>query len=122
MDDTYTDGIQATRCKHCHGVIHRADEQPRVSLLTSDVEALLCILVDFLDKATPGADLVKRLEQELGRSYRQVSQDRATRDQFAAATLAGLVLRDTHAHPDGIAREAFDLADSMMRQRKEPKE
>lgn len=68
---TYADGVSADRCTHCGAVLRHGGE-PMVAIRRSDAEAMARILSGLLSRG----ELVKRLEQAVGRTVREMEAEK----------------------------------------------
>ena len=81
MNETYRDGIGATRCQSCGSVILDNAEEPMVSVRLADVEEVAWLLTDMLtqfdiEPEQGWKDLIGRLEHAAGRPVAQMGRDR----------------------------------------------
>lgn len=67
---TYIDGVGADRCTQC-GAMLRHGNEPMVYLRRADVESLIRILNDVMVPPS----LLTRLEQAVGRTWRQIEEE-----------------------------------------------
>ena len=76
MSQTNSDGIQSERCTSCGSVLRDWASEPMVSVRIKDLRDCLVMLVESDDPSKQAADawiaMVRRLEQLIGQSYKQI--------------------------------------------------
>jgi len=71
-DGVYIDGVGADRCTACGAVLRHGGE-PMIAIRLKDAEKLARLVYDTsIDNSDAMADILKRLEQAVGRTLRQM--------------------------------------------------
>lgn len=73
MNDTYRDGVGMERCLFCQSAIRNLADEPMVLVRTSDVEALACLLEQYIDLPDVWGHTVERLEHACGKTVEQIN-------------------------------------------------
>ena len=69
---TYLDGIRSERCEFCGSELKGADGKPRVLVTVEDVEALMDLLVEYVDCPEVWSETITRLERAVGLTHEQI--------------------------------------------------